>query len=52
MTFIIEESKINKIEYLLHDGMKGEISFCKRLNIRIRHVTEAEIRAKMGGKTA
>ena len=34
------------------DGMKGEISFCKNLNIRIRHVTEAEIRAKMGGKTA
>ena len=34
------------------DGMKGEISFCKSLNIRIRHVTEAEIRAKMGGKTA
>ena len=24
------------------DGMKGEISFCKNLNIRIRHVTEAK----------
>ena len=34
------------------DGMKGEINFCKNLNIRIRYVTEAEIRAKMGGKTA
>ena len=34
------------------EGMKSEISFCKNLNIRIRHVTEAEIHTKMGGKTA
>ena len=34
------------------EGMKGEIRLCKNLNIRIRHVTEPEIRAGMGGKTA
>jgi hypothetical protein len=31
------------------EGMKKEIQFCKHLNIKIRHVSEKEIRKKIGG---
>ena len=31
------------------EGMKGEINFCKNLNIKIRKIYENEIRKKMGG---
>ena len=31
------------------EGMQKEIQFCKHLNIKIRHVSEKEIRKKIGG---
>ena len=33
------------------EGMKTEIQFCKNLNIRMRHISEAEIFEKIGGDT-
>ena len=33
------------------EGMKQEIQFCKHLNIKIRYVSEKEIRKKIGGIT-
>lgn len=31
------------------EGMKTEIQFCKNLNIKMRHISEAEIFEKLGG---
>lgn len=31
------------------EGMKSEISFCKNLNIRTRHVKDSEVNKKIGG---
>lgn len=31
------------------DRMKNEINFCKNLNIRIKHISDSEIKKKIGG---
>lgn len=34
------------------DGMKTEIQFCKNLNIKMRHISEAEIYKLLGGNAS